>query len=196
MKIILASGSPRRKELLSKLVKDYEIIKSDFDETELKEKEKNPEKLVKQLSVKKAESVLSNIKENYKDFTIIAADTIVYFNGNTLGKPKDEKDAFNMLQKLQGKDNYIYTGMTVIINKNDKLLVQTIIDKITVTMKKLTDKEIIDYIDTKDPLDKAGAYAIQGIGSKNIEKCEGNYNAGIGLNIEVLEKIFKENGII
>ena len=196
MKIILASGSPRRKELLSKLVKDYEIIKSDFDETELKEKEKNPEKLVKQLSVKKAESVLSNIKENYKDFTIIAADTIVYFNGNTLGKPKDEKDAFNMLQKLQGNDNYIYTGMTVIINKNDKLLVQTIIDKITVTMKKLTDKEIIDYIDTKDPLDKAGAYAIQGIGSKNIEKCEGNYNAGIGLNIEVLEKIFKENGII
>ena len=196
MKIILASGSPRRKELLSKLVKDYEINKSDFDETELKEKEKNPEKLVKQLSVKKAESVLSNIKENYKDFTIIAADTIVYFNGNTLGKPKDEKDAFNMLQKLQGKDNYIYTGMTVIINKNDKLLVQTIIDKITVTMKKLTDKEIIDYIDTKDPLDKAGAYAIQGIGSKNIEKCEGNYNAGIGLNIEVLEKIFKENGII
>ena len=148
------------------------------------------------MSVKKAESVLSNIKENYKDFTIIAADTIVYFNGNTLGKPKDEKDAFNMLQKLQGKDNYIYTGMTVIIKKQGKLLRETLLDKIVVTMKELTDNEIIEYISTKDPLDKAGSYAIQGIGSKNIEKCEGNYNAGIGLNIEVLEKIFKENGII
>lgn len=196
MKIILASGSPRRKELLSQIVKDYEIIKSDFDEAELKAREKNPEKLVKELSEKKAENVLNSVRENYENFTIIAADTIVYFDGNTLGKPKDEKDAFNMLQKLQGKDNYIYTGMTVIINKDNKLLVQTIVDKITVTMKNLTDKEIMDYIDTKDPLDKAGSYAIQGIGSKNIEKYKGNYNAGIGLNIEVLEKIFKENGII
>lgn len=198
MNIILASGSPRRKELLSEIVKDYEIILSNFDETILEKREKDPEKLVKELSIKKAENVLENIKENkkYKDFTIIAADTIVYFEGDILGKPKDEKDAFCMLKRLQGRDNYIYTGMTVIIKKQGKLLRKTVLDKIVVTMKELTDKEIIEYISTKDPLDKAGSYAIQGIGSKNIKEVKGNFNAGVGLNIEVLREMLEKNNVI
>lgn len=198
MDIILASGSPRRKELLSEIVQDYEIILSNFDETILEKCEKDPEKLVKELSIKKAENVLENIKENkkYKDFTIIAADTIVYFEGDILGKPKDDKDAFYMLKRLQGRDNYIYTGMTVIIKKQGKLLRKTLLDKIVVTMKELTDNEIIEYISTKDPLDKAGSYAIQGIGSKNIKEVNGNFNAGVGLNIEKLKEMLERNNVI
>lgn len=198
MDIILASGSPRRKELLSEIVQDYEIILSNFDETILEKCEKDPEKLVKELSIKKAENVLENIKENkkYKDFTIIAADTIVYFEGDILGKPKDDKDAFYMLKRLQGRDNYIYTGMTVIIKKQGKLLRETLLDKIVVTMKELTDNEIIEYISTKDPLDKAGSYAIQGIGSKNIKEVNGNFNAGVGLNIEKLKEMLERNNVI
>ncbi len=198
MDIILASGSPRRKELLSEIVQDYEIILSNFDETILEKCEKDPEKLVKELSIKKAENVLENIKENkkYKDFTIIAADTIVYFEGDILGKPKDDKDAFYMLKRLQGRDNYIYTGMTVIIKKQGKLLRETLLDKIVVTMKELTDKEIMEYISTKDPLDKAGSYAIQGIGSKNIKEVNGNFNAGVGLNIEKLKEMLERNNVI
>ncbi len=198
MDIILASGSPRRKELLSEIVQDYEIILSNFDETILEKCEKDPEKLVKELSIKKAENVLENIKENkkYQDFTIIAADTIVYFEGDILGKPKDDKDAFYMLKRLQGRDNYIYTGMTVIIKKQGKLLRETLLDKIVVTMKELTDKEIMEYISTKDPLDKAGSYAIQGIGSKNIKEVNGNFNAGVGLNIEKLKEMLERNNVI
>ena len=198
MDIILASGSPRRKELLSEIVQDYEIILSNFDETILEKCEKDPEKLVKELSIKKAENVLENIKENkkYQDFTIIAADTIVYFEGDILGKPKDDKDAFYMLKRLQGRDNYIYTGMTVIIKKQGKLLRETLLDKIVVTMKELTDKEIMEYISTKDPVDKAGSYAIQGIGSKNIKEVNGNFNAGVGLNIEKLKEMLERNNVI
>lgn len=198
MDIILASGSPRRKELLSEIVQDYETILSNFDETILEKCEKDPEKLVKELSIKKAENVLENIKENkkYQDFTIIAADTIVYFEGDILGKPKDDKDAFYMLKRLQGRDNYIYTGMTVIIKKQGKLLRETLLDKIVVTMKELTDKEIMEYISTKDPLDKAGSYAIQGIGSKNIKEVNGNFNAGVGLNIEKLKEMLERNNVI
>ena len=196
MKIILASGSPRRKELLSEIVSDYEIIASNFDESILKS-EKNPDRLVKESSMKKAENVLEKVIEKEKDnFTIIAADTIVYFEENILGKPKDEKDAFNMLKMLQGKDNHIYTGMTVIIKKDGKLSSETIVDKIVVTMRELADKEILKYISTKDPLDKAGAYAIQGVGNENIKEVKGNFNAGVGLNIEKLKEILDKNNII
>ena len=101
-----------------------------------------------------------------------------------------------MLKRLQGRDNYIYTGMTVIIKKQGKLLRETLLDKIVVTMKELTDKEIMEYISTKDPLDKAGSYAIQGIGSKNIKEVNGNFNAGVGLNIEKLKEMLERNNVI
>jgi len=198
MKIILASGSPRRRELLGKIIREYEIIKSDFDESNLKKEIKNPEDLVKELSLKKAEDVLEKIdcKEEYSNCVIIAADTIVYFNGEVLGKPKDEKNAFDILKKLQGNDNYVYTGMTIIIKENENKKIQTVFTKSTVTFKEMTDDEILEYIATGDPMDKAGAYAIQGVGSKNIAGYEGSYDSVVGLDTEKLKIILKNNNII
>lgn len=199
MRIILASASPRRKELLSKIIKEYEIIPSNFDEDELKKEIKDPEILVQELSNQKAKDVLSQVKEKYKydEFTIIAADTIVYFDGKVLGKPKDENDAFKMLSALQGNSNYVYTGMTVIIkNNNEEVKEDTVITKSIVNMKKMSKQDIWDYIETKDPLDKAGAYAIQGIGNRNIESFEGSFDAVVGLDIEKLKNILMKNNII
>ena len=199
MKIILASASPRRKELLSKIIKEYEIIPSNFDENELKNEIKDPQILVQALSSQKAKDVLSQVEGKYKydEFTIIAADTIVYFDGKVLGKPKDENDAFKMLSALQGNSNYVYTGMTVIIkNNNEEVKEDTVITKSIVNMKKMSKQDIWDYIETKDPLDKAGAYAIQGIGNRNIESFEGSFDAVVGLDIEKLKNILIKNNII
>ena len=196
MKIILASGSPRRKELLETLVDKYEIIKSDFDETDLKNTIKDPEILVQELALKKAEDVLSKMIDKKEEFVIIAADTIVYFDGDVLGKPTDEKNAFDILKKLQGNDNFVYTGMTVIINKNGIINKETVFTKTTVSMKKMSDEDIYDYISTGDPMDKAGAYAIQGIGSKNIAGYDGSYNSVVGLDTDKLKEILKKNNII
>ncbi len=198
MRIILASGSPRRKELLSKIVKKYEVIPSNFDEEELKNNIKEPEKLVEKLSYEKAKDVFRKINSTGDEFVIIAADTIVYFNERVLGKPKDEDDAFKMLNMLQGKDNYVYTGMTVIIKSKSNIDIkeEVRVTKSVVTMKRMDEKQILDYIKTKDPLDKAGAYAIQGIGSKNIEKFEGSFDAIVGLDVDKLKGILIENNII
>lgn len=198
MRIILASGSPRRKELLSKIVKKYEVIPSNFDEEELKNNIKDPEKLVEKLSYEKAKDVFRKINNTGDEFVIIAADTIVYFNEKVLGKPKDEDDAFKMLNMLQGKDNYVYTGMTVIIKNrlNIDIKEEIRVTKSVVSMKRMDEKQILDYIKTKDPLDKAGAYAIQGIGSKNIEKFEGSFDAIVGLDVDKLKGILIENNII
>ena len=197
MRIILASGSPRRKELLSKIVKKYEVIPSNFDEEELKNNIKDPEKLVEKLSYEKAKDVFRKINNTGDEFVIIAADTIVYFNEKVLGKPKDEDDAFKMLNMLQGKDNYVYTGMTVIIKSKSNIDIkeEVRVNKSVVTMKRMDEKQILDYIKTKDPLDKAGAYAIQGIGSKNIEKFEGSFDAIVGLDVDKLKGILIENNI-
>lgn len=198
MRIILASGSPRRKELLSKIVKKYEVIPSNFDEEELKNNIKDPEKLVEKLSYEKAKDVFRKINNTGDEFVIIAADTIVYFNEKVLGKPKDEDDAFKMLNMLQGKDNYVYTGMTVIIKSKSNIDIkeEVRVTKSVVTIKRMDEKQILDYIKTKDPLDKAGAYAIQGIGSKNIEKFEGSFDAIVGLDVDKLKGILIENNII
>ena len=198
MRIILASGSPRRKELLSKIVKKYEVIPSNFDEEELKNNIKEPEKLVEKLSYEKAKDVFRKINNTGDEFVIIAADTIVYFNEKVLGKPKDEDDAFKMLNMLQGKDNYVYTGMTVIIKSKSNIDIkeEVRVTKSVVTMKRMDEKQILDYIKTKDPLDKAGAYAIQGIGSKNIKKFEGSFDAIVGLDVDKLKGILIENNII
>ena len=198
MKIILASASPRRKELLSKIIKEYEIIPSNFDEEELKNNIKDPEKLVEKLSYEKAKDVFRKINNTGDEFVIIAADTIVYFNEKVLGKPKDEDDAFKMLNMLQGKDNYVYTGMTVIIKSKSNIDIkeEVRVTKSVVSMKRMDEKQILDYIKTKDPLDKAGAYAIQGIGSKNIEKFEGSFDAIVGLDVDKLKGFLIENNII
>lgn len=186
MRIILASNSPRRKELLNQIFDSFDVIKSDFNEEVVDEK--NPEELVKVLSSKKAEEVFDKIESNESELLVIGGDTLVYFDGQVLGKPKDEKDAYNTLKKLQGNKNEVYSAFTVILKKDSKLKKETVLSKSIVTMKTMADEEIEEYIKTGEPMDKAGSYAIQGIGSKFIDNIEGSYNSVVGLDIEKLKK--------
>ena len=120
-------------------------------------------------------------------------DTVVYFNGKILGKPKNEEDAYNMLKELQNNVNYVYSGLAVIIKKDGKIIEKNDYTKTAVYIKKMTEKEIKEYVETKEPLDKAGSYAIQGIGGKFIDKIEGSYNNVVGMDTEKLAKYISEN---
>ena len=186
MKIILASNSPRRKELLHQIFDEFDVIKSNFNEDEVKEKE--PEKLVQILSLKKAEEVFDRIQDKENELLVIGGDTLVYFDKEILGKPKDEKDAFNTLKKLQGNKNEVYSAFTIILKEDNKIIKETFLTKSIVTMKHMSDEEIQEYIKTGEPMDKAGSYAVQGIGSKFIEKIEGSYSSVVGLDIEKLKE--------
>lgn len=191
MKVILASNSPRRKELLHQIFNDFDIIKSGFNEDDIKEK--NPEKLVQILSLKKTEEVFKKVENEYLELIVIGGDTLVYFDEQVLGKPKDEEDAYNTLKKLQGNKNEVYSAFTVMIKRNGKTVTETNLSKSVVTMKAMTDEEIEEYVKTGEPLDKAGSYAVQGIGSKYIQNIEGSYNSVVGLDIEKLKQILKKH---
>ena len=186
MRIILASKSPRRKELLSKIVNKFEIIQSNFDEKTIKEKD--PAKLVELLSKAKGEDVFLKVQPN-NNFIIIASDTLVFLNEELLGKPKTKEEAFTMLKKLQSHKHTVYTGLFVLINKNEKRKEFLTHSKTDVFFKKLTDKEILDYIESENTLDKAGGYAIQGKAKAFVEKTKGNIETVIGLDIEKLRGI-------
>ena len=166
MRIILASSSPRRIELLRQIVPKFEDIPSKFDEKTIQDVETNPKELVEKLSFLKAEEVFRQLEKTEEEVVVIGGDTIVYFEGEFLGKPKNEEDAFCMLNKIQGKENEVYTGLAV-IGKNGKEVHSS---KTIVTMKKMTEEDIKEYIATKEPLDKAGSYAVQGIRSKIYRK--------------------------
>ena len=190
MRIVLASNSPRRKELLHQIFDKFDVVKSNFDEDEIKEKE--PEKLVQILSVKKAEEVFERIQNKENELLVIGGDTLVYFDKEILGKPKDEKDAFNTLKKLQGNKNEVYSAFTIILKKDNKIIKETCLSKSIITMKSMSDEEIEEYIKTGEPMDKAGSYAVQGIGNNFIEKIEGSYSSVVGLDVEKLKDILKE----
>lgn len=133
------------------------------------------------------------MQSNYEELTVIGGDTVVYFNGKILGKPKNEEDAYNMLKELQNNVNYVYSGLAVIIKKDGKIIEKNDYTKTAVYIKKMTEKEIKEYVETKEPLDKAGSYAIQGIGGKFIDKIEGSYNNVVGMDTEKLAKYISEN---
>lgn len=144
--------------------------------------------MVEKLAINKAREVFKKVEKDYEELIVIGGDTVVFFNGKILGKPKDEEDAYNMLKKLQNNVNYVYSGLAVIIKRDGKIIEKNDYTKTAVYIKKMTDNEIKEYIETKEPLDKAGSYAIQGIGRKFIEKIEGSYNSVVGLDTEKLVK--------
>ena len=189
MKIILASNSPRRKELLHQIIDTFDVIKSDFNEDDIKEK--NPEELVKMLSLKKAEAVFDKFKDNELELLVIGGDTLVYFDGQVLGKPKNEEDAYRTLKRLQGNKNEVYSAFTIILKKNNEIIKETSLSKSIVTMKSMSDEQIKGYIKTGEPMDKAGSYAVQGIGSKFIENIEGSYSSVVGLDVEKLKELLR-----
>lgn len=185
MEIILASQSPRRKEILSKIVSNFDIAVSDFDESSVKFNG-DIEAYVKELAMCKAKVVAQDIK---KHTIVIAADTIVVLKNKILGKPKNKKEAECMLKALSGNNHKVYTGLCVIDTANDKVLQEAVFTK--VKFSKLTNKEIQEYIDTGSPMDKAGAYGIQDFGSVFVEKIEGCYYNVMGLPINVLYNVLK-----
>ncbi|MCG2717477.1 MAG: Maf family nucleotide pyrophosphatase [Nanoarchaeota archaeon] len=184
-KIILASGSPRRKELLSTIIgNNFEIITSDYDEDN--NLDMKPEELVLHHAINKGRYVAKKVDSG----VVISADTIVVCNGEVIGKPKDPEDAIKILNRVNGQIVDVLTGLTVIDVDNKKEITDTISTK--VYMKSMTDKEIKDYVDSEEPLDKAGAFAIQGKGSIYVEKVEGCYFNVVGFPLFNLNQIFEK----
>ena len=180
MAIILASQSPRRRELMGLFRMPFTVCVADIDET--MDSSKSPEREVARVSALKAGAV-----DRQAGDIVIAADTIVVCDGQVLGKPKDEQDAFRMLKMLSGKTHQVMTGLTV--QKNDHTVTHTEITDIR--FRDLTDQEIADYIATKDPMDKAGSYGIQSGAALFVEGIVGDYFNVVGLPVCRLGQILK-----
>lgn len=184
LKYILASSSPRRKELLEQIGIKFEVVTCDTDESY--NKEAKPEDVVRELSLNKAKAVYHKIKGTLKDYTvIIGADTVVADKGKILGKPVSFDDAVSMLKSLSGHKHTVYTGVTMIYCKND-VKVSTFYEKADVFFRSLGDDEIREYVKSGEPMDKAGAYGIQGKGAVFVEKIEGDYFTIVGLPLTKL----------
>lgn len=187
MDIILASGSPRRKELLTQIgVKDYRVVVSDVDENV--DRDMLPDQMVEELSRRKALAVRDTVGD---DALIIAADTVVSLEGEVLGKPSDETDAFRMLSALSGNRHQVYTGFTVLRGGE----AVTSHEMTNVTFRELEAQEIMDYIATDEPMDKAGAYGIQGLGAVLISGIEGDYFNVMGLPVYRLGRVLAGFGV-
>lgn len=181
MKLVLASKSPRRSEILKNAGIDFTVRVADADEAI--PTGTSPEDAVVFLAARKALAV-----ERTEDETVLGADTVVVLDGEILGKPKGRGDAFNMLKSLSGRVHSVFTGVCAIGNG----LSMTFAEETKVEFYKLTDEEIYTYIDTGEPYDKAGAYGIQGLASKFIRSIEGDYFNVVGLPISAIyQKIFK-----
>lgn len=193
MKIILASQSPRRKELLERVGFDFEIIVSDADENI---KESNPGRFVEQLSRRKADAVVPQIvsRMDGEDYLIIGSDTVVVLEDSILGKPKDEEDAVRMLLSLSGRQHSVYTGVTLLRVRNgvvDESGSQTFSEETKVFMYDISESEAREYVQGKEPMDKAGAYAIQGQGERFIRSIEGSFSNVVGLPAARVYQIIK-----
>ncbi|MCL2342023.1 MAG: Maf family protein, partial [Firmicutes bacterium] len=169
MRIILASKSPRRVKLLKELIDEFEVIPSTINESSIKLVEKDPLKLVEKLAEIKAEDVFNKEQSKSGDLLVIGGDTAVYMDGEIYGKPHTKENAFIMLGKLQGRTNTVYTGLGIMVRVGNDVIREVYSSKTVVEMKAMSKEDIMEYIATGEPLDKAGAYAVQGIGAKYIK---------------------------
>ena len=185
MNIILASASPRRKEILENVNLKFTVIASDIEEVILENEP--PKDLVMRLAFEKCMDVA--IKN--KDDLVICADTIVVLDNKVLGKPKNEEDAYNMIKSLSNKKHQVITGISLINLNSDKKVIDYVVSE--VTFKDLSDELIRDYISTNESLDKAGAYGIQGYGSLLVESINGDYFNIVGLPISKISNLLKEH---
>lgn len=188
-KIILASSSPRRKDLLRSLGLEFDIIHPSLDETV--SADETPADFVLRASREKALSVAESLGEG---FVVIGADTIVVVDGEILGKPGDAEEAFSMLRKLSGREHHVYTAFSIFKPKN-VLLHSEVVDT-RVRVKPLAASEIEGYIKTGEPMDKAGAYGIQGIGSFLVSGIEGSYTNVVGLPLDELLGALKKLEVV
>ncbi len=172
-RLILASASPRRKELLELLQLPFEVISSEVEE--VVDENLHPADMVQLLAKQKAESVAKTNDHAY----VIGSDTLVVFQGKMLGKPKNEKEAMEMLTMLSGQTHEVYTGVSIVYNEKH----HSFCEKTTVTFYTLTQREIEEYIKTGESMDKAGSYGIQGFGALLVKEINGDYYAVMGLPI-------------
>ena len=195
MKIYLASASPRRKELLRQVGISFKTMPSTVEEKSTK---KEPHEVVEELSYQKAVDVCGKLAaEGREDFVVIGADTVVSCWGEILGKPADQADAVRMLEKLQGGSHQVYTGVTLAWKYKDMSAMYATFSECTdVTMYTMTDEEIQRYVDSGEPMDKAGAYGIQGQGAAYIKEIRGDYNNVVGLPIGRLYQEMKKQKLL
>lgn len=182
MKIILASKSPRRKELLSALFPEFDILTAEVDET-LSEG-LHPREGVAMLAVRKGEPIATV----HPDALVISSDTLVELDGVALGKPTSEEDACEMLSALSGNTHRVHTGVAV--HYRGKCLYGTATT--SVKFRVLTEKEISDYVATGEPMDKAGAYGIQGLGGALVDSYDGDFDTVVGLSVALLKRLCEE----
>lgn len=183
MRTILASKSPRRRELLSGITPNFEIITAETDES--LPSGVSPRDGVELLAIRKGAAVLPLAASCDM---IISSDTLVELGGVPLGKPCDEDDAFRMLRELSGRAHNVHTGVAI----HYKGRVFSGVDTTAVHFREMSDAEIRDYIATGEPMDKAGAYGIQGLGGRFVTKYDGNYDTVVGLSCDLLRRLIEE----
>lgn len=189
-KIVLASASPRRRELLSQIGWEFEVIPGKGEEIIT---EKEPSAIVMQLAGRKAEEVFERCRE--QNVFVIGADTIVVHNGKIMGKPGDREDALRMLTDLCGDVHQVYTGVSFYWEEEGKIRTHAFYECTDVFVYPAEKEELQDYIDTGDPMDKAGAYGIQGRFARWIQKIDGDYNNVVGLPVGRLYQEAKKIGL-
>ncbi|MCR4903941.1 MAG: Maf family protein [Butyrivibrio sp.] len=186
-KFVLASGSPRRKELLSEIIPEFEIIPAKGEEVI---KDTDPAMVVESLSKQKCEEIFHKILTNEgSDIVVIGADTVVSYNQKILGKPCDKADARRMISDFQGDVHQVYTGVTIMYVKDSSEQSFTFHVRTDVEVYDMTDEEIESYISTDEPYDKAGGYGIQGLFGVYVKGIRGDYNNVVGLPVS---KLFHE----
>ena len=190
-RLILASASPRRRELLARIGLSFEVLPARGEENP---RSAIPEEMVQELSAGKALEIYGSLEEQGKEeAVVIGADTLVAFGNRVMGKPQDEKDAFDMLFLLQGKTHQVYTGVTLLYTPKGETACKklTFLEKTDVTMYPMTEQEILEYIATGEPMDKAGAYGIQGRCATYVRGICGDYNNVVGLPVSRLYQELK-----
>lgn len=192
--IVLASASPRRRALLALMGLTFQVLPSEKEEIVTGD---SPEEIVKNLSFQKAEDVTARLSRTAQedgqepDVIVIGSDTIVVCDGDVMGKPHTEEEAFAMLQRLQGRSHVVYTGVTVMSRENNKITHDTFAKSAVVTVHAMDDAEIRAYIAKGESMDKAGAYGIQGSFAVFVDSVEGEYNTVLGLPVAALYQALK-----
>jgi len=184
--IILASASPRRKELLAGVGYRFDVIVSDIDESDFPAENAEPAEYAKLLALAKA----TDVAKHYPDAVVIGADTIADFDGTIIGKPQDPKHAEQITRKLFSKPHKVITGLAIIRLKDNLQLVES--DTTVVYPRKMTEKQIAKHIESNTWQDKAGAYAIQETGDEFVERIEGSLTNVMGLPVELLKEMLKK----
>jgi septum formation protein len=185
-KLILASASPRRKELLEQINVPFQVSVSEVEE--VMEGLTRPEDIVVSLALQKAQDVAQHFTHD----VVLGADTIVTYDGLVLGKPKTKEEAYDMLQTLSGHTHEVFTGVAILYN-NEQI---SFFERTEVTFYELSNDEIRGYIESGEPMDKAGSYGIQGLGAMFVQKINGDYFSVVGLPVGKVYRELKNIGIV